>query len=238
MDAVIDCLCGLRASVLKPFVKLAKRLHRNRRHFDRFVARHQGRTFAFNGKRLEYLFDMAHWTWLNERCVEVPIARDYVEQFAGRRMLEVGNVLWKYFPTSHDVVDKYETGQGDHVIRQDIVDYRPDKKYDLIISVSTIEHIGWDDLPRDRDKIPRTLNILRQLLRPGGQIVVTFPLGYNRFLDTMLRDGALEFDERYFLKRTSWQNDWQQVDWPSVRRADYGYPYYYANAIAVGVINA
>ncbi len=223
--------------LFKPFVRLAKRLHRNRQHFAHFSAKHKGRKFTFNGSELEYLWDLTHWTWLNERCVEIPIARSFVEQHAGQRILEVGNVLWKYFPTSHDVVDKYETGQGDHVISKDIIDYQPEEKYDFIISISTVEHIGWDEKPRDRDKIPQTIDHLKSMLNPGGQIVLTFPMGYNQFLDSMMRDGSLSFNERYFMKRTSWANEWQQVDFADVRRAQYGYPYYYANAIVIGAIN-
>jgi SAM-dependent methyltransferase len=221
----------------KPFVKLAKRLHRNKRDFERFSAHHKGRKFLFDGKKLEYLWEMNHWTWLNERCVEVPIARDYVEQYGGKRILEVGNELWKYFPTSHDVVDKYETGQGDHVLNQDIIDYRPTEKYDFIISVSTIEHIGWDEKPRDPTKLPRTIEHLRTMLEPGGRIVLTFPIGYNPHLTEMVRAGRLPFSNQFFFKRTSWQNDWSQVGFEAVERAKYGSPFYYANAIAIAVID-
>lgn len=222
--------------LLKPVVKIAKRIHRNERNFQRFAARHKGRTFDFNGQELEYLWDTNHWTWLNERCIEIPIARHYVEQHQGQRMLEVGNVLWKYFPTSHVVVDKYETGQGDHVINQDIVDYQPREKFDFIISVSTIEHVGWDEKIRDANKIPRAIEHLRTLLNPGGRIVLTFPIGYNPFLDQLIRAGSLPFAQQFCYKRTSWQNHWSQVSYKSVERAQYGYPYYYANAIVVGEI--
>ncbi len=135
------------------------------------------------------------------------------------------------------VVDKYETGKDNHVLNQDIVDYQPAEKYDLIISVSTIEHIGWDEKPRDPTKIPRTIEHLRTMLEPGGRIVLTFPIGYNPHLTEMVRAGSLPFSKQFFFKRTSWQNDWSEFGFESVERARYGLPFYYANAIAVGVID-
>ena len=55
-----------------------------------------------------------------------------------------------YYKFEHDIVDKYEKKKG--IINQDIVDYKPDKKYDLIISISTLEHVGWDETPRENYK--------------------------------------------------------------------------------------
>ena len=45
---------------------------------------------------------------------------------------------------------------------------RPTKLYDLIISISTLEHIGWDEAPRDDTKILRALDNLMSLLSENG----------------------------------------------------------------------
>lgn len=66
-------------------------------------------------------------------------------------MLEVGNVLSHYFPIHHDIVDKYEVCPG--VINQDIADFLPQEKYDLILSISTVEHVGWDEQPQEPTKL-------------------------------------------------------------------------------------
>ena len=60
-----------------------------------------------------------------------------------KNIFEVGSVLSHYFPINHDVLDKYEKGHG--VINQDVVDFKPHNKYDLIVSISTLEHVGFDD---------------------------------------------------------------------------------------------
>ena len=43
----------------------------------------------------------------------------------------------------HDVLDKYE--KGNNVINDDVVSFSTEVKYDLIVSVSTLEHVGWDE---------------------------------------------------------------------------------------------
>ena len=38
------------------------------------------------------------------------------------------------------------------VINEDITYFQPNHKYDLIVSISTFEHIGFDEDPRDTVK--------------------------------------------------------------------------------------
>ena len=44
------------------------------------------------------------------------------------------------------------------MINQDVVDFKTNEKYDLIVSISTLEHVGWDEEPRDDKKISKALN--------------------------------------------------------------------------------
>jgi len=57
-----------------------------------------------------------------------------------------------------------------------------------IVSISTIEHMGWDETPRDPKKIPLALENLIECLAPGGEVVVTLPMGYNIYLDKLLKE--------------------------------------------------
>ena len=57
-----------------------------------------------------------------------------------------------------------------------------------IVSISTIEHMGWDETPRDPKKIPLALENLIECLVPGGEIVVTLPIGYNTYQDKLLKE--------------------------------------------------
>jgi hypothetical protein len=168
----------------------------------------------------------------NERTVEIPLALRLVEQRRGARILEVGNVLAAYRRFEHAVVDKYEKATG--VLNTDIVDYRPPQPFDLILCLSTLEHVGWDETPRDDAKIATALAAMTSMLAPGGELLVTMPLGYNANLDRLLDADALKFSERRFLKRISADNRWVEATWPEVRGTKFGAPFGCANAIVVG----
>lgn len=193
--------------------------------------------FNFRGKTYEYLYHHHNFTWNNERTVEVPIVWEIVKSAIGRgkRVLEVGNVLSFYYPISHDVLDKYERGEG--IINEDVENFRSEKKYDVIASISTMEHVGWDppDKP-DPEKIGNSLLNLKKSLAPGGEIVVTMPIGWNREMDKRLFPGNLPFDAEYFLKRVDEKNRWEEISKEAARGIFYGKPFSAANAIVIGVI--
>jgi hypothetical protein len=128
---------------------------------------------------------MYNYTWRNERAVEIPILWEIVKNTKGN-ILEVGNVLSHYFPVKHDVIDKYE--KAPNVINLDVVDLDSSKKYNLIVSISTLEHVGWDEKPREPKKIVYALRKLKECLNPGGKIVLTLPLGYNKEVDKLLEE--------------------------------------------------
>jgi SAM-dependent methyltransferase len=160
-------------------------------------------TFYFQGQMYKYFFHWYNHTWKNERCIEIPIVlRKYYEaKVKGKRILEVGNVLSHYIPCNHDIVDKYEKLLG--VINQDIVDFRPQKKYDLILSISTLEHVGWDEEKKNPNKILQALDNMKALLADRGEMIVTLPLGYNPHVDRLLAMGEIKFDHLFYFKRVS-----------------------------------
>ena len=189
-------------------------------------------TFTFRGQIYNYFYHRYNSTWTNERAIEIPIVWDMVKK--GKRILEVGNVLSHYFPVQHTILDKYEEGPG--VINVDVIDFKPDEKYDLIVSISTLEHVGWDEQPRESGKILRALENLTRCTAPGGQIVVTLPLGYNMEMDNLLEDGKIRFAEQYCLKRISRDNRWIEVEYGEIRHAKYNAPFPSANAVIIGII--
>jgi hypothetical protein len=193
--------------------------------------------FYFLDKPYEYVFHRYNFTWENERTVELPILWQFVQQARGKRILEVGNVLSYYYDHQHDVIDKYELRRG--IINQDVEDFQTKSPYDLIISCSTLEHVGWDQPDeKDSQKIHRALRNLTSLLNPHGLLVVTFPLGYNAYLDKYLYENQLPFTEIYFLKRTSKDNRWQQVSFDEVKGSRFNTPFPWANGLAIGFIRS
>lgn len=187
-------------------------------------------SFVFQGKQLRYF--VHPFLLNNERAVEVALAVDFLRGRDSGSVLELGNVLMHYVPTSHTVVDKYEVAPG--VINEDIVTFAPGRKFATIVTISTLEHVGWDEEPREADKVARAIARLKELLAEGGELFATVPVGHNDFLDRMIRDRATGFSEVRYLRRISASNRWREATLEEAVSARYNEPYHAANAIAVG----
>ena len=191
--------------------------------------------FQCDGVRHQCFAHGYNRTWKNERAVEIPLVMKVVRDCRAKRILEVGNVLSHYFNFPHDVLDKYEVGRG--IIQKDIVEFHPAGHYDLIVSVSTLEHVGWDETPRVPEKVIDALRHMKSLLAPGGCMALTFPVNYNPFLDEFVRANTRDFGVVSYVKRITEDAEWQQVDAASAAACAYGKPYPFANAIAFSVFN-
>jgi hypothetical protein len=191
------------------------------------------RTFGPRGFQLEgryYRYSHHHYMYESERIVEVGLVWDFLQGRQGEA-LEVGNVLSNYHAFSHTVVDKYEVATG--VLNEDIVSYDPGKKFDTIVSISTLEHVGWDESPREPEKILLAFDRVRTLLKDNGRMVITMPLGYNSFLDQLVREERTGFDQVLYLKRFNVANEWRQSSLDQIASAEYNNPFPFANAVAV-----
>jgi hypothetical protein len=193
------------------------------------------RIFTFQGKTYRYFYHRYNMTWKYARSVEVPIIWEIVKSYRGKRILEVGNVLSHYFPVNHDILDKYEKADG--VINQDVVDFRPPQNYDLIVSISTLEHVGWDENPKEPYAILGAIENLTSCLAAGGKMVVVLPLGYNFEMDMLFREGKIRFTKQHYLKRISEDNEWIEVAWEEAKDTKYNYPFPNANGLIVGIMD-
>ncbi len=188
----------------------------------------------FQNKRFRYFYGVYNNTWKNERAVEIPVLRHMLKQYDNTDILEVGNVLGHYFTVNHTVVDKYE--KGPRIINEDIVDFHPGRKYSLIFSISTMEHVGYDENVKDGLKILRGINNMKSLLKDKGKIVLTFPLGYNPSLDQLVKNGNIGFSQVYYLKRLSQNNRWAEGTRHDIQNAKYRSPFPGGNVLVIGVI--
>jgi len=192
-------------------------------------------SFTFRGKRYRHFWHRYNATWRNERAVEIPIALDFIRAARGGSILEVGNVLSHYVPVWHEVVDKYEKAAG--VQNEDICDFRPGRKYDLILSISTLEHVGFDEGPTDETKVLRAFKNLRCLLAPNGKLVATIPLGYNPALDRLIEEGSISFTECAYLKRMPDRNQWREAGAWEVRNPYYDRTACIAHELFIGIFD-
>src|SRR5581483_3814147 len=165
------------------------------------------RQFTFQGKKLHY--NRISYNNRAERAVEVPIAFDFLARQQGKdTILEVGNVLQHYENSLSDalgirarrIVDKFEIGHG--ITNLDIMDMDPEEKYQVIISVSTIEHVGQNCAPTgqfgekykttDLEAPLKAIAKIYDLLAPDGHALITIPFG-------QLTDGGwyIQFSSEY-----------------------------------------
>ena len=191
-------------------------------------------TFEFDNNELDVFFNKYRTTWANERMIEIPLFHYLVEKYCDKRILEVGNVLPHYFDVNHDVLDKYE--QGENVINEDIAQYKPEINYDIIISISTFEHIGYDEDQLRPEKIFEVIEHLKNMLNPNGKIIFSIPIAYNPYLDEFIFHNRINLnDEQYYTRKRKF-NKWEKTDRQTAADSDYGNPYYCASTILIGTI--
>jgi glycosyltransferase involved in cell wall biosynthesis/tetratricopeptide (TPR) repeat protein len=189
--------------------------------------------FEFGGRRYPYFRHGYNGAGSNERTVEVALALAALEQADAptKRVLEVGHVLGHYGATGHTVVDRYETGDG--VVTADIAEYVPAEPFDLIVSISTLEHLGWDEEPKEPEKVERVLTQLANgMLAPGGRLLATVPMGYNPHLDRLILEDRTGLRVS-FLRRLNEANEWEEVERAAIGHPEYGQPFPHANVVAV-----
>jgi hypothetical protein len=188
--------------------------------------------FIFNYQPYRYFYHHYNHTSDNERTVEVPIITNELKKYPPSKILEVGNVLNHYQKYSHLVIDKYEQWPG--VINQDVVTFHPRQRFDLIISISTLEHVGFDEPKKEPKKVVLAINNLITLLKPEGKLVFTVPIGSNPELDRYINLNQLSLTGKYFMKRINEKNQWIMCPQHEALRKKYGQRYPYANAIMIG----
>lgn len=166
--------------------------------------------FEFNGQDLAYFRHPYNRAAENMRTVEVAIARAFVRGLEWATVLEIGNVLSHYTRIGWPVLDAHE--QGPQIINADVMQWQPEKPFDRIVSISTLEHIGHGRYAHltapttPADALAR----IRSWLAPGGEALLTVPLRYNEMLDQQLVAGTLPVDEVHCMRRVSETNEWAE----------------------------
>jgi hypothetical protein len=196
--------------------------------------------FSLDGKEYNYYFHAriakTGPSWKNERAVTIPIIWNVVQEYRtkGKNVLEMGNVLSYTFKVDHDIVDKYEISDG--VINKDIADFQPNKQYDLIVSVLSLQSVGWDEVPQDPPKILKAIDNLKRMLSPDGKIIIAVGWGWNQYFDNLLLQKKFIFDKQAYLKKEN-STRWVEVNTiDNIKNSKYDEKIPTATAIIVGTI--
>ena len=226
------------------------------------------RTFTFKGKELYY--NRIKFNNPTERAVEISIAFDFIANLKNpQKILEIGNVLSHYENSlsenigirSRRIVDKFEVDLG--VENQDLMSLPSAEKYDAIVSISSVEHVGQGDDPsggygeqkesRDLEGPLKAIAKIYDLLAVGGKALITVPFGKltdaewyiqfsKEYLDVLWKKYGIPKDaiSANYLKLIDRETVdekhymlWQEVDVLELSNSEYGWPWSQANAIAV-----
>jgi hypothetical protein len=191
------------------------------------------RHFVLDDESFAYHVAPGTGTWDNERAVELPVIwRELQRRGHSEGMLEVGNVLGNYFEIAHPVLDKYEHDRS-VTWNEDVVTFQPPFAPELILSISTLEHVGHSERPRDPAKFHAAIDAVSGWLAPGGRLVFTVPLGYNPAVREYLDAPHSARATVRCMRRTTLDNLWVQADYAEVRDVRYDRPFRCANAIAI-----
>lgn len=164
--------------------------------------------FIYKGKHLPY--NRIGYNNTGERAIEIPIVLNFLAALEKKdNILEVGNTISHYENSLSEyigirprrIVDKFEVALG--VDNVDFMDIPSEEKYDVIVSVSTVEHIGQGIEPssqaygeqiqiRDIEAPLKAIAKIYDLLSVGGKALITVPFG-------KLIDGGwyIQFDRLY-----------------------------------------
>jgi SAM-dependent methyltransferase len=127
---------------------------------------------------------------LNERVAEYPYIFSQLSRYPGiKSVLDIGSAFsllpiqlatLGYQVTGLDIIDSGDTYHPNFVqIVSDLFDNKlPDNSFDAVVSVSTIEHMGFgvfgDKVIPDADV--RAFEIVHRLLKPGGIAIISLPV--------------------------------------------------------------
>jgi hypothetical protein len=193
-------------------------------------------SFELAGQRYRYLYARHKLTWLTERAVEVPVIQALVDRHPPGRVLEIGNVLSHYRAQRHLIADRYERAGG--VLNRDVLELGGLGSFELIVAISTLEHVGLDEHPPDPGKALRAVHVLRGLLGPGGRLVLTVPAGYNPSFAAALRSGEVPITGLAALRREAGQGRWREVGPEEAWGTPYDFLLYRARAVLFACVEA
>jgi len=198
-----------------------------------------------DGEIIKQIYDRYNVTFVNERSIEIPLTKHlikkYMSQFKSPKVLEIGNTLVHYENDNkieRKVVDRYEKYQN--VINEDIEEFESNHKFDLIFSISTLEHVGSDygEL-KEKEKFLRVIDKIKNLLNEGGVFIITLPIFYKEQVDKYIFNNS-DFTITYFLTRDNYRNDWKisNKDYVLSNKDNliYNSKYPCANSLFIGVM--
>jgi hypothetical protein len=194
------------------------------------------KNFDFNNQKIAHYLRGKNINFppfrMTERSIELALADDFISQYEYGEVAEVGAVTPYYWPNRvKTVIDPYDKHQ--------LVTHKEDwllhkNDYRSIVSISTFEHIGLADYGLDLN-LQNNAKAIEKLINSHSDFLVTWPGGYNKFLDENVINKSREFKSihLYAWLRNKHGNSWVQVKDLSKLTDKLVYGPYWANVLFV-----
>jgi hypothetical protein len=158
----------------------------------------------------------------NERKAELPIMFWFMESYSDN-LIEIGEVSDFYRPAEHTIYDLVNQRETTIVMDAFDIDYTGKN----VISVSTIEHVGFGDYGHNKEE-GKAIRLLKKIMSQAKNYLITFPIGFNLDFQKEILDNNIEYS---IMSRTclqTWKNDDKDFS-----KHKYNSPHYAGNAIGI-----
>jgi len=187
-----------------------------------------GKAGFYESEGVTYFNHAYNTTIMNERCMEIPLALDFIEQHGD--YVEVGAVLPYYGYDADIVIDPFDE-KG--------TDSRRLAECDLtgknVVCISTLEHIGKAEYGNQEINTHEAFEGLMQIINQADNYFITIPIGYNTPLDHEI-EWILEDLDCYGMQRQNGLDEpprWVKVDPVTHLAYHYHYPFNAANFVLI-----
>lgn len=162
----------------------------------------QGR-FYVGDLELEYERSNYNSAWGNERSIEVPLGKWFLNKF-GNESMEIGCVMPYYGLENHNIYDLCDTHPKNKKENALNLEYYNKN----VLSLSTIEHLQKAEYNNGSNE--DALRLLVKIIEDSDHFLITFPTTYHPLLDKFL----MYHPEipRVIMKRLNWENTWVVED--------------------------
>jgi hypothetical protein len=187
-------------------------------------------TFKVNNVELSYCHHPYNQSYRNERTIEIPLGAYALNRLKELgETVELGAVMGFYQEIDHIMIDLYEVGH-DKILNKNYLDCY-DLKGKNLLSISTIEHIGWEEHGRT-SYIGENMaaEAFDKAISESPYYFITTPVGAHPKLDKHI---AKSNTFRVIMKRPMDRNIWVQHHDPNDFMFNYGHHVGSALAICI-----
>jgi hypothetical protein len=188
-------------------------------------------TFIFNHQKYSYFTKLDARLKNTERAVELGLLEEFLKLYkTNKKLIEIGCVSPYYFEIEHPVYDIQDSHLKNIKMNAKNIDLY--NKY--LLSISTIEHFDINGYNIHQNEFLDPIIWLARAISHSDGYFVTFPLGFNKRLDTDILLNQIK--NITFLCRLNYSNIWIQKNINALTEIDKSYDFTFtrcANSIAI-----